>query len=371
MAFKPDNPAQERIVEDDVEFTILPPPDEKRTKQIIIKGGPGSGHYGHSGRPGKRGGSLPGVGFTRGSVPDGTGLTANGNDARLDKWFNAVAAVHGAAIDDPQVAAAYNQAKALGLEVGTQEYKDFAVTMAKQHEWNVNQRTAFHTAMKTSATDIEWGIATYDARGGVKNKLVTDISEQSGLPYDEVNAAVKQWSHTSNDNSPESLNLQKAVSDEFGVEMSQWQQGKMSYFDKKYGHLSSEERRVTNINNWSDNQQRTFVRTMYSNTQKQLRAAGIGPNDKVTLYRGYSPGGASFSTGEHVSYTGNAAESWSLSPQVASQFGSGIGGIVIKTQVEARNILGTALTGWGCLTEGEVVMFGSTGHDVEVHRGNN
>lgn len=30
------------------------------SKQIRIKGGPGSGHHGHQGRPGKRGGSLPG-----------------------------------------------------------------------------------------------------------------------------------------------------------------------------------------------------------------------------------------------------------------------------------------------------------------------
>ena len=29
---------------------------------LRLKGGPGSGHHGHSGRPGKRGGSLPGAG---------------------------------------------------------------------------------------------------------------------------------------------------------------------------------------------------------------------------------------------------------------------------------------------------------------------
>lgn len=34
---------------------------------IKIKGGPGSGHHGHAGRPGKRGGSLPGKGGGSGS----------------------------------------------------------------------------------------------------------------------------------------------------------------------------------------------------------------------------------------------------------------------------------------------------------------
>lgn len=40
---------------------------------IILKGGPGSGHHGHVGRPGKRGGSLPG----RGGAP----ISAGGIDA--------------------------------------------------------------------------------------------------------------------------------------------------------------------------------------------------------------------------------------------------------------------------------------------------
>ena len=42
--------------------------DRRRQKQAEEaagqdeKGGPGSGHYGHAGRPGKRGGSVPGKG---------------------------------------------------------------------------------------------------------------------------------------------------------------------------------------------------------------------------------------------------------------------------------------------------------------------
>jgi hypothetical protein len=31
-------------------------------KELLLEGGPGSGHFGHKGRPGKRGGSLPGGG---------------------------------------------------------------------------------------------------------------------------------------------------------------------------------------------------------------------------------------------------------------------------------------------------------------------
>ena len=48
----------------------------KKTKK---KGGPGSGHWGHAGRPGKRGGSLPGKGRDRGSSssagPSSSGTT--------------------------------------------------------------------------------------------------------------------------------------------------------------------------------------------------------------------------------------------------------------------------------------------------------
>jgi hypothetical protein len=44
---------------------------DKTTAEIeaIIRGGPGSGHHGHRGRPGEVGGSLPGEGFSLADAP--------------------------------------------------------------------------------------------------------------------------------------------------------------------------------------------------------------------------------------------------------------------------------------------------------------
>ena len=59
---------------------------------IRLKGGPGSGHHGHAGRPGKVGGSLPGKG--------GSGIPRVGDEIYLDNFGygdtpEKVRAVHG------------------------------------------------------------------------------------------------------------------------------------------------------------------------------------------------------------------------------------------------------------------------------------
>lgn len=362
------NNAQKRIWEDDPDFTILPPKEKepKRAKATIrLKGGPGSGHHGHAGRKGKRGGSEPGVGFASGTVPDGTGLTEDGKDVRLESFFNSTVRLLYESTGksaDPVTWAHYEEAVKAGYSPGSVEFEKWLEDEVAAGRFPEDKIGDLRHYM--SLYDSSWSSASYSDRGAVKNKLVTDISEATGLPYHEVNAAIKQWSHTSNDSSPESLSLQKAVSDEFGVALSPWQQSKIAVHGAEPGYTPA-----ASFNNWTAAQRQQFVRAMYTNTQQKLREAGFGPNDKVTLYRGYDPGsGQKFPTGKTIQYNGNAAESWSLSPRVAGQFGTG--GIVIETQVEVRSILGTALTGWGCLTEGEIVMFGSTGHEARVYRGN-
>lgn len=49
------------------------------TKELSLKGGVGSGHYGHAGRPGKRGGSLPGEGHS--------GVLRNGLELDIDQLY--------------------------------------------------------------------------------------------------------------------------------------------------------------------------------------------------------------------------------------------------------------------------------------------
>ena len=108
---------------------------------------------------------------------------------------------------------------------------------------------------------------------------------------------------------------------------------------------------------------------MYDNTQSWISERGLGPDDTVRLYRGISTGGgrvdehAMFKQAEggNMPYNGNAIESWSISKAVARNFveqGGGIGAVVVA-DVPVRNIISTARTGFGCISEGEMVIFGN------------
>jgi len=48
--------------------------------ELEVKGGPGSGHWGHAGRPGKRGGSLPGKGGSSGPASNDDSWGGEGGD---------------------------------------------------------------------------------------------------------------------------------------------------------------------------------------------------------------------------------------------------------------------------------------------------
>ena len=56
-----------------------------------------------------------------------------------------------------------------------------------------------------------------------------------------------------------------------------------------------------------------------------------------------------------VEYHGNAVESWSLSSKIASWFG----GARLAMKVPIKNIVSTAVSGFGCLSEGEIVVGGN------------
>ena len=124
--------------------------------------------------------------------------------------------------------------------------------------------------------------------------------------------------------------------------------------------------------------QRRVLRAQYDNTQKFLREQGIGPDDVVTLYRGSRWNREvtkDWKEGGKVAFHDNTLASWSLSQDVARRFvrsgKEGKDGVLLRVNVPARMIFSTALTGIGCLTEGEIVVLGGRGTAelVEIDRG--
>ena len=70
-----------------------------------------------------------------------------------------------------------------------------------------------------------------DKRKEVKINLVNNIAQRAGVDKMHVAAIVKQWSETSNDDSPRALNIQKVLCDVFNLELSDWQKRKFRNFE--------------------------------------------------------------------------------------------------------------------------------------------
>lgn len=259
--------------------------------KLTIKGGPGSGNWGHAGRPGLIGGSQPGGGHHMVAHPDIDGAAASKNNREIDKLFN-------------------------------------------------------------EASDRgKWEHASGTARGAIKDALVTEISKRADVSYDKVNNIIRQWAASSNDTDMRSLALQRDAAKEFGQPLSD--------FTKARIKVATDSSTGYNPHPLYDSAtQRKTLRAMYEHTQDTLKKMGIGPDDRVLLYRGssYQTKGT-----RRATFHGNTLESWTVSRKIADEFAERGYGDTFVTSIPARSILSLATTGLGCLTEGEVVTVSTEG----------
>jgi len=304
-------------------------------------GGPGSGNYGHKGRPGKRGGSVPTL-----------GMMVIGDLKALDS-------PHGDVLEDPQ-----------------------AIEFVERGQEDAELRD-------------------HSVRGWTKNAIVTELAARSGLPYDDVNEVVKQWSYSSNDEDYRSLSLQESISEEFGIPMSPWQKELASRYGKVWddpesreaiqivrrGDLTAKEGLMINQVEYEKahaflskkygsadgyrhvlchredprGDTRKVLRAMYNYTQDELAKRGV---KEVVLFRGKRHEWKDAyrkeinTPGTQFRLISNSASAWSARTAEAANFGH-----VIAARVPANRILGTAQTGFGCLREREYVVLGG-GNDT-------
>lgn len=230
------------------------------------------------------------------------------------------------------------------------------------------------------------------ARGRAKNALVTDIAKTSGLPYDEVNGYVRDWTHIG----PDYLNktaMQMAATQEFGGTMSRFwaephqrhwteRQAEVKRALKDYGpdakvtdslseHLVLPHERYTGttlgeaakMTEPDLTRERKFLRAMYDNTQRELSKL---PGDSVIAFRTVNHVdslGLTGSEGQPTKVRMNKIQSpmasWSLSERAANVFGANL----FMARIPKKRILGTARTGFGALMEEEFVVLG--GHPAD------
>ena len=212
---------------------------------LHILGGAGSGNFGHAGRPGKVGGSAEREMYGRPPKADGHGREYFDNLGKMG-WY-----------ED---------------SFGWDDMEE------KKKKWKLK----------------------------VAMELDAEIARQTGKPGYAISSEkmVKQWAKSSNDEDLRSLSIQEAASEEFGVEMSDWQ--KKSLAEQKsrradkiqglgYNNFMQPGWQRPNLmtneefafGQWKEDAGNTLTRTalraMYDKTQAELKAAGI---KELTVFRG-------------------------------------------------------------------------------------
>jgi hypothetical protein len=214
-----------------------------------------------------------------------------------------------------------------------------------------------------------------------RKQAFQDVLEETGFEDREdrrsVHHIVTHWRDTANDDLS-AASMQKAVADEFNIEVSDRQENRYNKLARNAAKMDSPtwsdmypfERSASEWSPEAQAKSRETVRAMYNNTQRQLKEAGI---DNITVYRGTrsrkSSLGAGIREGDIIDIKTNPASSWTANPEVArNRFSRSRYGAVLKTVVPRERILSTGRTGWGDNGEYEVVVIGGQpGDKAEVY----
>lgn len=172
-----------------------------------------------------------------------------------------------------------------------------------------------------------------------------------------ANYFIGRWADTSGDSSQPSIEMQYAVDTEF-PELGTKQLRSEFKAHQPHGGSNNMDRQFV---------MRKFVRAMYDSTQARLGQLGYGPNDMVPLFRGMEvPTHEGLDVlptrGAIVDVRLQPASSFSTSVSSAVNFsghdGPGYSRAMVMMSVPRKQILSTALTGFGCLNEKELVVLG-------------
>lgn len=199
------------------------------------------------------------------------------------------------------------------------------------------------------------------------------------------------WAGSSNDHDARALSMQTAAAQEFGVPVSVFVGDRLNatagmkvrtiddLVRRGMTREAAEAEMKVMSPSWYPLQSRSGMttreklRAVYDHTQEQLRADGIAAGSYVRLYRGVTLPNNVIGDMKVLDYRtirGNPLESWSVSKEIASGFasmaGAGTKGVVFEALIPVENIVSTARTGMGCLSEGEFIVLGSNAGHARV-----
>jgi hypothetical protein len=168
--------------------------------------------------------------------------------------------------------------------------------------------------------------------------------------YGDVNLRIAKWAQTAGDNQEDALAMQHAVKDEFGLK-ADWGARFLSgnkAANAPPGLLEKVTQRYAAVGDWY----RRIVREMHTWTQEEFAKDGI---KAVGLYRGMT--GMGWTPGEPTRPALQPANSWASTEGQARKFGHQ----VLRATIPVNRVIGTCVTGFGCLNEHEFVVMDSDG----------
>lgn len=225
----------------------------------------------------------------------------------------------------------------------------------------------------------------------VKNKVVTDLSQRSGLSYERTNALVATWAGSSSDSQPDSIAMQMAVAQQFGVTPTDYirQAAATAATDESPSPNGLSKQQLADqslyqAQPWDERQADAskFVAAMYSATQETLKEQGV---TTVTAFRGVGfvdPNAGAYAPVDTATEQARAAydaaagdengaeldqnpiSSWSVESAAAFSFATSqndaADGYILSADIPAERILSIATTGIGCLSEAELTVVGGS-----------
>jgi hypothetical protein len=217
-----------------------------------------------------------------------------------------------------------------------------------------------------SKSDLGQFFEEYNEHFGVDyadSYLVPDIEdpEFARMLREEVASnLVHQWAQTSNDNHPMSHAIQEIAEEMFGIKDSpEWDWGTSPEISLGLTSKDYVTRQIAEIKEKNGEFLKAFVKAQYRLTQEWFEDRGI---DKITVYRGIKKAKSTVS-GEGMAGL-RPLSSWSTNISTAEDFTRGSLGesleksMLLRREVDVKEIFSTPLTGVGCLAEYEVVLLG-------------
>jgi hypothetical protein len=95
-------------------------------------------------------------------------------------------------------------------------------------------------------------------RADIKEQIADTLDHETGIGRYQTKNIIKQWANSSNDDEIDSLMIQKGVSEEFGIELSDWQKEKLNAYSdaEKAGNPAVKQKKLDEymdqINNYGD-----------------------------------------------------------------------------------------------------------------------